>query len=158
MTGPQTTATGEVLGRLARDEVPFLFDALTVAADGAIVHTPREALRFAFDYMGVIFNAVGRRRGDAFVLTISADLGPLPFSVESAEARQAIQELIGASSALIEPRFTIGDDQMIHVEATMELAKPVSPVTTLTMVLKPWLARLGALLEQAARRPAAPLN
>jgi hypothetical protein len=164
MSAPQTTATGEVLGRLARDDIPFLFDALAVGPDGTIIHTPREALRFAFDFQGVIFNAEGRRQGDIFVLTISADLGPLPFSVESAEARQAIQDLISASGALIAPRFSIGGDQMIRIEAAMELAKPVSPATTLTMVtevllmLKPWLARIGTLLEQAVQRPATPLN
>jgi hypothetical protein len=164
MSAPQTTASGEVLGRLARDDIPFLFDALSVGPDGTIIHSPREALRFAFDFHGVIFNAVGRRQDDAFVLTMSADLGPLPFSVESAKARRAIQEVIAASGALIAPRFTVGDDQMIRIEAVMELSKPVSPVTTLTMVtevllvLKPWLERIGALLEQAAKRPATPLN
>lgn len=164
MSAPQTTATGEVLGRLARDDIPFLFDALAVGPDGAIIHTPREALRFAFDFQGVIFNAEGRRQGDVFVLAISADLGPLPFSVESAAARQAIQDIVIASGALIAPRFLIGDDQMIRIEAAMDLAKPVSPVTTLTMVtevllvLKPWLARIGTLLEQAVQRPATPLN
>jgi hypothetical protein len=157
MSAP-TTASGEALGRLARDDIPFLFDALSLGPDGAIAHTPRDALRFAFDYQGLTFNAEGRRKGDAFVLTLSADLGPLPFSAESAGARQSIQELVAASGALIEPQFTIGDDQMIRVAATVDLAKPVSPVTTLTMVtelllvLKPWLARLGTLLEQAAQR------
>ena len=87
-----------------------------------------------------------------------------PFSVEPPEPRQPIQDLIAASGALIAPRFTVGEDQMIRIEAAMELAKPVSPVATLTivtellLVLKPWLARFGALLEQAARRPGAPLN
>jgi len=159
MSAPVTTASGEALGRLARDDIPFLFDALSIAPDGTVVHTPREALRFAFDYQGVSFNAVGRRSGDAFVLTISADLGPLPYSAESTQARLAIQDLVAASGAMIEPRFTIGEDQTIRVESTVELAKPVSPVLTLTMVtelllvLKPWLERLGALLESAARRP-----
>jgi hypothetical protein len=160
MSAPDT-ASGEALGRLARDDIPFLFDALALGPDGTVVHTPRETLRFSFDYQGLTFNAEGRRKGDAFVLTISAGLGPLPFSAESAEARQAIQDLVAASGSLIEPQFTIGDDQMIRVAATVDLAKPVSPVTTLTMVtellliLKPWIARLGTLIEQAARRAGA---
>lgn len=162
MSAPVTMSTGEALGRLARDDIPFLFDALTVGADGAIVHTPREALRFAFDYQGITFDAIGRRNGDSFVLTISANLGPLPFSAESAQARHAIQDLVTASGSAIEPRLTIGEDQMIRVAATVELPKPVSPVLTLTMVtelllvLKPWLARLGALIEAASRRPGPP--
>jgi hypothetical protein len=161
MSAPVTTASGEALGRLARDDIPFLFDALSVGPDGTVIHTPREALRFAFDYCGVSFNAVGRRSGESFLLTISADLGPLPYSAESLQARLAIQDLIAASGTLIEPRLTIGDDQRIRLEANVELQKPVSPVVTLTMVtelllvLEPWLERLGTLLESAARRPSA---
>jgi hypothetical protein len=161
MSAPQSTQTGEALGRLARDDIPFLFDALSLGPNGAIVHTPRETLRFAFDYMGVTFNAEGRRAGDRFVLTVAGDLGPLPFSAESAEARRMIQELIAASGASVVPAFAIGDDQSIRLCATLELMKPVSPVVTLTMVtellliLKPWLMRMGELIEQAAQRPPA---
>ena len=162
MSAPVTTASGEALGRLARDDIPFLFDALSVGADGTVIHTPREALRFAFDYGGVSFNAVGRRNADSFRLTIEADLGPLPYSVESVQARLSIQDLIAASGSLIEPRFSIGADQTIRVETTVELLNPVSPVLTLTLVtevllvLKPWLERLGTLLKAAARRTSAP--
>ena len=161
MSAP-TTGSGEALGRLAREDIPFLFDALSLGPDGAIVHTTRETLRFAFDYQGLTFDAEGRRVGDAFVLTISANLGPLPFSAESSQVRRIIQDLVIASAALIEPRFTIGQDQMIRVTATVDLAKPVSPVTTLTMVtelllvLKPWIARLGTLIEQASQRAGKP--
>jgi hypothetical protein len=159
MSAPVTTTSGEALGRLARDDIPFLFDALSVGPDGTVIHTQREALRFAFDYGGVSFNAVGRRNADSFMLTIAADLGPLPYSAESLQGRISIQDLITASGSLIEPRFSVGADQMIRVEATMELLKPVSPVMTLTMVtevllvLKPWLERLGTLIETAASRP-----
>jgi hypothetical protein len=162
MSAPVTTASGEALGRLARDDIPFLFDALSVGPDGTMVHTPRETLRFSFDYQGVTFNAEGRRDGDTFVLSVSADLGPLPFSAESAQARQAIQDLVAASSAVIEPRLAIDENQIIRVDARIELLKPVSPVTTLTMVtellliLKPWLARLGVLLESVSRAPTVP--
>jgi hypothetical protein len=134
MSAPQTSQTGEALGRLARDDIPFLFDALSLGSDGTIVHTARDTLRFAFDYQGVTFNAEGRRDGDRFVLALSADLGPLPFSAESLEARRMIQDLVGASNALIAPTFSIGEDQAIRVQATLELLKPVSPVVTLTMV------------------------
>jgi hypothetical protein len=162
MSALATTTSGEALGRLTRDDIPFLFDALSISPDGTIVHTAREALRFSFDYQGITFNAEGRREGDSFILAIVADLGPLPFSAESAPARRAIQDLVLASSAMIGPRISISDDQAIRVDASLALLKPVSPVTTLTLVtellliLKPWLARLGALIESASQTPAAP--
>src|SRR5689334_20693262 len=118
MSAPVTTASGEALGRLARDDIPFLFDMLSIGPDVTVVHTRREALRFAFDYGGVSFHAVGRRNADSFTLTIAADLGLLPYSVESPQARLSIQDLVIASGSLIEPRFSIGADQMIRVETT----------------------------------------
>jgi len=164
MSASATTSSGEALGRLTRDDIPFLFDALTLGADGTIIHAPRETLRFSFDHQGITFNAEGRRDGDSFMLTIFADLGPLPFSAESALARRAIQDLVLASSSVIGPHISIGEDQTIRVDASLSLLKPVSPVTTLTLVtelllvLKPWLARLGTLIESASQPPAAPLN
>jgi hypothetical protein len=162
MSAPATTSSGEALGRLSRDDIPFLFDALTLGPDGAIVHTAREKLRFSFDFQGITFNAEGRRDGDSFILTIFADLGPLPFSAESAPARRSIQDLVLASGSIIGPHISIGEDQTIRVDASLSLLKPVSPVTTLTLVtelllvLKPWLAKLGALIESASQPPAVP--
>jgi hypothetical protein len=162
MSAPATTSSGEALGRLTRDDIPFLFDALTLGSDGTIVHTAREKLRFSFDYQGITFNAEGSRDGDSFILTIFADLGPLPFSAESAPARRAIQELVLASGAIVGPHLSIAEDQTIRVDASLSLLKPVSPVTTLTLVtelllvLKPWLARLGTLLESASQPTSAP--
>jgi hypothetical protein len=162
MSAPATASSGEALGRLTRDDIPFLFDALSLGPDGGIVHTAREKLRFSFDYQGITFNAEGSRNGDSFILTIFANLGPLPFSAESAPARHAIQDLVLASGSVIGSHFSIGEDQAIRVDASLSLLKPVSPVTTLTLVtelllvLKPWLGRLGALLESASQKPVAP--
>ena len=162
MSAPATNTSGEALGRLTRDDIPFLFDALTLGPDGTIVHTAREKLRFSFDYQGITFNAEGSRDGDSFMLTIFANLGPLPFSAESAQARRAIQDLVLASGSIIGSHFSIGEDQTIRLDASLSLLKPVSPVTTLTLVtellliLKPWLARLGTLIESASQQPAVP--
>lgn len=162
MSSPATTTSGEALGRLARDDIPFLFDALSLGSDGTIIHTAREKLHFSFDYQGITFNAEGSRDGDSFILTISAELGPLPFSAESALARRAIQDLVLASGAIVGPHFRIAEDQTIRVDASLSLLKPVSPVTTLTLVtelllvLKPWLGRLGALLESASQPTSTP--
>ena len=71
MSAPATSTSGEALGRLSRDDIPFLFDALTLGADGTIVHTAREKLRFSFDYQGITFNAEGSRSGAGRLLGLS---------------------------------------------------------------------------------------
>jgi len=147
------SASGETLGRLARDDVPFLFDAVAVQPDGSIVHTARQTLNFSFDYHGATFVAVCRRVDGRFVVTVTADLGPLPFSAESVRARREIQHLIATS--VPEPRLTIADDQTIRIESSFDLLQPVSPVMMLTAVtelmlaLKPTLTRLSQILTDA---------
>lgn len=145
-------AFNEAVGRLAREDVPILFDAVKVRQDGSVVHEARNSLRFAFDYLGATFNAEGLRTGDRFTVAVSADLGPLPFSAESSLARRAILELVAASKSATGPSLTIDPDQIIRIRSRFELLQPVSPmvvvtmVTELLLVLKPWLVRLGDLL------------
>jgi hypothetical protein len=149
----QNAASGQALGRLARDDVPFLFDTVAVKPDGSFEHKARQALNFSFDYHGATFGAMCRRVDGRFVVSIGANLGPLPFSAESVRARREIQDLIATS--LDEPRLTLAEDQTIHVESEFELAQPASPVVMLTAVtelllaLKPTLERLSEIMTGA---------
>jgi hypothetical protein len=150
----QNPAYGDTLGRLARDDVPFLFDAIAVQPDGAIVHTARKTLNFSFDYHGANFLAQCRRVYGRFVVTVTADLGPLPFSAESLRARREIQHLIAMGGHGGAPLLTIANDQAIRIESSFDLLQPVSPVVMLTAVtellldLKPTLARLSEILSE----------
>jgi hypothetical protein len=155
MTTPNS-ASGKAIGRLARDDVPFLFDAVAVQADGSIVHTARQTLNFSFDYHGATFVAACRRIDGRFVVTVSADLGPVPFSAESVRARRAIQHFIATAAHAAEVQMAITDDQTIRIDSSFDLLHPVSPVVMLTaitelmLVLKPTLARLGKILTDAS--------
>lgn len=159
MSANGSMSSGGALDHLTHDDVPFLFDSVSQRPDGSIVHNARDALTFSFDYQGVTFTAHGRRIGERFVMTVVADLGPLPFSAESAAARSQIQDIVAASALSVSPILTIDDSQAIRVETSFDLVQPVSPVSMLTMVtellltLKPMLERLGALLAAASQRP-----
>jgi hypothetical protein len=148
-------STGDTLGRLARDDVPFLFDAVAVQADGSFVHTARSALNFAFDYHGATFAASCRRIENRFVVAVRADLGPLPFSAESGRARRDIQDLVAAGGRGAAAQLTIGEDQTIRIDSSFDVRQPVSPVVLLTAVtelllaIKPTLARLSEILSDA---------
>jgi hypothetical protein len=154
MTASNSPA-GDTVGRLARDDVPFLFDALSVQPDGSIVHTTRKSLSFSFDCNGVTFMATCSRIDGQFMVTVTADLGPVPFSAESALARRAIQDLIAMGAQQAETQIAITDDQTIRIESTFALLRPVSPVVMLTaitelmLILKPTLARLAEILIEA---------
>lgn len=159
MSAQEPESSGETVGRLAREDVPFLFDAVSVGPDGLIAHSARDAITFSFDCQGATFTATARRVDKRVVVTVVSDLGPLPFSAESALARRAIQDFVLACSASTEPRLIINENQMIRIESSFELLQPVSPITMLTMVtkllleLKPWLTRLGELIELAVQQP-----
>ncbi len=157
MAAHHSGTPNQTLGLLARDTAPLLFDSIMVGPDGDIAHHAREKLSFCFDFLGVTFNADGRHTGDRLVMTLTADLGPLPFSAESASARHAIQELVAASASAEGSVFSLADDQTIRLFHSFDLFQPVSPVHVLTVVteflirLKPWLARFAELL--AGRSP-----
>lgn len=157
MTAPNS-ASGKTIGRLARDDVPFLFDAVSVKPDGAIVHTARKALNFSFDYHGITFAAACRRVDGQFVVTVSADLGPVPFSAESIRARREILHLVATGDHAAETQVTITGDHAIRIDSSFALLQPVSPVVMLTAItelmlaLKPTLAQLGEILSRASPR------
>ena len=141
--------------KLSRDDVPFLFDALSVRPDGSIVHTARQSLNFSFDCHGAMFTATCCRINGQFMVTVTADLGPVPFSAESMLARRAIQDLVAMGTQQAETQIAITDDQTIRIESTFALLRPVSPVVMLTSItelmlaLKPILARLAEILIDA---------
>lgn len=147
--------SGQTVGRLARDDVPFLFDAVAVQPDGAIVHTTRKALNFSFDCFGATFAAACRRVDGQYMVTVAADLGPVPFSAESVRARREVQDLVAVAAHTAETRMTITDEQTIRIDSTFALLQPVSPVVMLTAIaellltLKPTLARLAEILADA---------
>ena len=147
--------SGEAVGRLARDDVPFLFDAVAVQPDGAIVHTARKSLNFSFDCLGATFAAACRRVDGQYMVTVTADLGPVPFSAESVRARRKVQHLVALGGHAAETQMTISDDQTIRVDSSFTLLQPVSPVVMLTAItelllaLKPTLAELAEILTDA---------
>lgn len=158
MAAQHSGTANQTLGLLAHDTVPFLFDSITVGPDGSIAHHAREKLAFCFDFLGVTFNADGQRIGDRLVMTLTANLGPLPFSAESAAARHAIQELVAASASAEGSVLSLADDQTIRLVYSFDLFQPVSPVLMLTIViefliqLKPWLDRFAELLRESSLR------
>jgi hypothetical protein len=158
MVANQPVTANEALGLLAGDNTPFLFNAVVVGTDGAIAREAREKLSFCFDYLGVTFNADGQRAGDRFVMTLAANLGPLPFSAESVAARHALQELVAASASAEGSIFSLADDQTIRMMQTFDLYQPVSPVLVLSVVtefligVKPWLARFAEVLADPSLR------
>jgi hypothetical protein len=152
MSAQHPAPANEALGLLARDEVPFLFDSVLKAPDGSVGHHARDTLSFCFDYLGVTFDANGRRSGDRLIMTLSANLGPLPYSAESITARHAIQELVAASATAEGSVFSLADDQTIRLVGSFDLDQPASPMLVLAVVtefligLKPWLERIAELL------------
>lgn len=158
MAAQQSATANQMLGQLARDTAPFLFDSIVVEPDGTIARRAREKLSFCFDFLGVTFNAEGRRVDDRLVMTLTANLGPLPFSAESVAARHAIQELVAASASAEGAMLSIADDQTVRIVRSFDLFQPVSPVHMLSVViefliqLRPWLDRFAELLSESSLR------
>lgn len=148
----------KAIGLLTGGEPPMLLDTIAVDPDGSIRRFAKPRIAFAFDCQGVTFNVDGHRDGDVLVMALRADLGPLPFSAESVQARHAIQDLVSQSLVMGSSHLSIGPEQMIQVKSRIDVHQPFSPIEVLTAItaflldLKPWLDQLAALLSKAPLR------
>jgi hypothetical protein len=106
---------------------------------------------FSFVYCDIPCAAVLREEGGEAELTVTARLGPLPFSAESARARGSLQAIIDAANQSLGGVFTVTDGQ-IRLTLTAHAPGPVGAVTVVTAVtrllvpVKPYLACLALFL------------
>lgn len=110
---------------------------------------------FTFAYHGVQFEAAFVPEQGA-TLTVSANLGRLPYTAECGEARWLLLRLVRTASALPHGRLTLNaaDEIVYQAEATPPSPRtPVSLMACITAVmldLKPYLDIFGETLKRPA--------
>lgn len=125
---------------------------LILPADSFPVRLP---LHFRFSCFGVPFEAHAQRGADGTEVAVHGEVGPLPFSAESVQARQNITAILQSADVGSRARFVVGDGQAIMVEGRASLGAMPSPetivatVATMLYPLKPyielvdWFGRFG---------------
>lgn len=154
MSSAPDTSQG-ALALLGGDMPPPPFGALGVGRDGRLAWSERARLSFRFDALGASFHAEGRRRGDHVALDLAAELGPLPFSAEGKDRRNALRALVAGDDGRTELRLSLDRTGMLRLGGRLSVAEPVSPVAILVALteavlkVRPRLARVAALLAGA---------
>jgi len=138
-------ATASAAGPAAKLASEFLEGA----ACGPLRWTASDPLAFSFEYFGIQFSGAATRRDDKGLLTLSADLGPLPYTSQSREARTLAQAIIAAANKRDRPVLELSSRQHILMtgEVSVDLPFTVTSllvgVTELVLSVKPCLDMLA---------------
>ena len=151
---------GEAVGILAEQQLP-----LSLPIDGNAAtngHLPagrkiRDRMQFSFAHAGTVFECLGTVDAGAMQVAVAADLGPLPFTAESVEARQGMRGVVEAGRNLPGGGFSITARGSIRLDGAFRVESPVSPValisgaTIFVLEAQPYLERLATYLSELDR-------
>ncbi len=143
-----------VIDVLARQPLPLAMGQIAVVADGTLRVREDEPLRFSFSFGGALVSALCTVASETMTVDLSADLGPLPYSVQSVTARQGVIAMLGPQGES-DGQFEIGDKNMIHFRGALAVERPFTPaslmtaLTTYMMGAKPQFERLAEILATA---------
>lgn len=116
----------------------------------------RKPFDFQFVYRGIPLGA-HISAGEAPILEISGEVGPLPFTAESGEARRHLMAVVEAANAALGNPFRVAGGQ-ISVDIAMPLSWPLAAVGVVTSVslllvrLKPYLECIEIFLRPPVER------
>lgn len=118
--------------------------------DGHVARSP-EKFRFSFDGLDFDVRRVGGADGHRFLVT--AAIGYLPYTIESAERREAIKAIIIASRGLPTVRFGVDVSTKISAGAFYDLPEVVLPdsifypLTLFMQEARPFISLIGKYLS-----------
>jgi hypothetical protein len=114
---------------------------------------------FNFEYDGVAFSVRRIKQDKHSRLLINARIGFLPFSIESAERRQAIKTIVLSTNRLNRVRFAIDTAGRITAGAIMD-SKPAQfpdfifyPLMLFLQETRPFMQLIGAYMQPSAQVP-----
>lgn len=147
------------VNRLAGGALPLEVGSVVLGDDGHIRCSPHDrALAFRFSACGIQFEASIADRSAP--LRLRANLGKLPYSAESPEARSLTRSVLAATGRLRRGHILLTPEHDMMLEGELTPPSPRTPArviaTAVALVLEfqPYLALLG---EAVAVRREAPL-
>jgi hypothetical protein len=147
---PSATSTGlrgvTIIELLAGgDDPPFPLPRDCTAEGLANAGKPRE-IAFTFTAAASLFHAVGRSDRNGLAVTLTADLGPLPYTAESVHGRAAAFAQIAAPPS--GSRVFVSRRQHVVVSGDFDIKTPVQPkavmveLATWVVEIQPWIAEI----------------
>jgi hypothetical protein len=145
--GPPPDGVVASLGRVAP---PFEIDRFG-ASFGLHPARPSGVLKFRFCFMEVPFAAETERRQGRPVLTLTGNLGVLPFSIESARRRRRLRKVLAYARRASGLRWEVTPEHHIRASGEADLGLPLTPTaiiagaTTLLLRSRPYLELIVAV-------------
>ena len=150
-----------VIDLLARHPLPLAMNQIEVIEDGLIRFRPGDPLRFTFSFCGAEIGAFCTLGTEKMTVDLDAELGPLPYSVQSASARQRIIAMLHEQPA-VSGRFELGSRNMIKFRGQVSVERPFTPeglVTEMTaymLEMMPQFEHLAEILAPTTRAAIGP--
>jgi hypothetical protein len=126
---------------------------LRVNADGSLQIGRKDGqIEFAFNYLGITFEANTRPTANGTVVQVAAEIAPLPFSAEGVATRRAVIAIIEASQVMPEARLVVSKSRWIYcigkgaLPGNWEPQDVITAATRLVLEVKPYLVMLQEAL------------
>ncbi|HLN25938.1 MAG TPA: hypothetical protein VK558_18360 [Patescibacteria group bacterium] len=107
--------------------LPVDIHALAVDSDGDVVGLGRQTFTFGFAYQSISYAAHYVEAGDLAHIDLVGQVGLLPFTAESLEARLAVSRILDAANSHLGPIFRL-EDGRIELFGAAEVVVPVTAV------------------------------
>lgn len=139
-----------VVASLGRMAPPFDIDRFG-ASFGLGPAQPSGVLKFRFCFKEVPFTALAERRHGQAVLSLTSDLGLLPFTIENARRRRRLRKVLSATGRASGLSWKITPDHHIRATGEIDLGLPLTPTaiiagaTTLLVRSRPYLELIVAV-------------
>ncbi len=154
-----TSGLRGIVSLLATGRSPFQVGDLEMREDGRIRLRSGDRPRcFAFAYRGADFEARMETSPEALI-TLSAELGKVPYSMEQGTDRRATQRIVEATADLPGGRIEISESQDMSLVATAQPPSPLTPasvmaaITSLLLDFGPYIDLLRETLTGNQRQP-----
>jgi hypothetical protein len=123
---PNSSAPAGLIASFGRFELPFEIDRGLVPGDAGA--SPTGVLTFCFGFQDVPFQARAERRDGRPWLTLTGDLGSLPFSIENPRRRRRLLKVLHGAQAGTTLRWEVDQDHRMRVIGEIELGLPLTPM------------------------------
>ncbi len=128
-SAPDPGGANKVLASLGRFNPPFEIDRLGLL--GGKAPRPTGVMTFCFGFQDVPFQARTERRDGRPFLTLTGDLGSLPFSIENPRRRRRLLKVLQAAQTGTTMQWEVNQDQRMKVSGDIELGLPLTPTAVI---------------------------
>ncbi len=147
------SALAGLIASFGRFMPPFEIDrGLTPGDAGA---RPTGVLTFCFGFQDVPFQARAERRDGRPWLTLTGDLGSLPFSIENPRRRRRLLKVLHGAVAGTTLQWEVNQDHRMRVIGDIELGMPLTPMAvvagaaTLLVHCRPYIDLIVKVANEA---------